>query len=155
MSWFHFYRPTLKCTQWCERDGKTKTKNSLRRLTFTEARMQLNFCWRILCILLPEAKKGSMAGCSVKRGSREKDTCILGRKAASGLTFWPSSLKILIKLDKFHIIHRYVFTLSTPLVCIKVQSWLMYPSLTNVSYITATIISSLLIKKCAKDWIEN
>lgn len=90
MSWSHSYCPTLKCiTVMCERDGKTETQNSLRkRLTFTEARMQLNFCWRILCILLPEAKKGSMAGCSAKRGSRKKDTCVLGRKAASGL--WPS-----------------------------------------------------------------
>ncbi len=108
--------------QWCERDGKTKTKNSLRkRLTFTEARMQLNFCWRILCILLPEAKKGSMAGCSAKRGSRKKDTCVLGRKAASGLTFWPSSLKVLIILDQSHFTHIYVLMLLLHL-CKNVQS---------------------------------
>lgn len=83
--------------QWCDKDGrkqkqqrKKKTNSLRKRLTFTEARMQLNFCWRILCILLPEAKKGSMAGCSAKRGSRKKDMCVLGRNAASGLTFWLS-----------------------------------------------------------------
>lgn len=56
---------------------KKKREQLKKRLTFTEARMQLNFCWRILCILLPEAKKGSMAGCSAKRGSRkEGHVCI-------------------------------------------------------------------------------
>lgn len=70
---------------------KRNRKKCLRkRLTFTEARMQLNFCGRILCILLPEAKKGSKAGCSAKRGSRKKkDMCVLGWKAK--LISWPSS----------------------------------------------------------------
>lgn len=87
-------RTTVKRTN--QQKGKSKetterkqTRQQLeyKRLTFTEARMQLNFCGRILCILLPEAKKGSMAGCSAKRGSRTKteDTCVLGSKAASGL----------------------------------------------------------------------
>lgn len=68
--------PSAGMTEREKRDGKPKNENSWRkRLTFTEARMQLNFCWCILCILLPEAKKKSMAGCSAKRGSRKR-TCV-------------------------------------------------------------------------------
>lgn len=112
MSWSHSSRLTLKCitVMWERREIKNKEQLE-KRLTFTEARMQLNFCWPILCILLPEAKKGSMAGCSAKRGSRKKDTCVLGRKAASGLTFWPSSLKVFVILDQSHFTHMYVLML--------------------------------------------
>ena len=52
------------------------TAKAGERLTFTEARMQLNFCCSILCILLQEAKKESMAGCSAKRGSRQNKVFI-------------------------------------------------------------------------------
>jgi len=62
-----------------ERDGKTKRKQQLKKKTnLYRSKNAAQFLLTILCILLPEAKKGSMAGCSAKRGSRKKGHVCIG-----------------------------------------------------------------------------
>lgn len=67
----------------CVFEVKCTWRKAGERLTFTEARMQLSFCWSILCILLPELKRWVWRSVLQREGQEKMLTWIFRSKTFS------------------------------------------------------------------------